>query len=348
MTPSPDSSRPHPPRISVVVPTYNGESYIQEQLLSILTQNRYPDEVIILDDASRDSTPEIIRDWSASAPFPVEIVHRAENTGLNANITDGIYRASGDVIVLADQDDVWETQKLACVERAFFNARTSVWFSNAKLVDSRGTNLGVTAWEAVRFGEPERQAVQSGTSQGLLRLIRGMTVTGATMAFTKETAAFALPLPDGIVGGGGWLLHDGWIALMGFFCGEVKAEPIPLVRYRQHGAQATALAMLNANPTRAKASSQEMELEAERTSMIARIVRERSLPNSPQVDALLELNDYRIRRQKILNGSHAFKQVGLNIRTGAYAKFGRGRRTAVKDLARALSSVRRGVKTPRG
>lgn len=344
MTPSSASRRPHPPRISVVMPTYNGEIYLQEQLTSILMQSRYPDEVILLDDASQDGTPAILERWSASVPFPVDIVHRTRNTGLKPNIEDGIQRASGDVIVLADQDDVWEVDKLARIERAFGNALTSVWFSDADLVDATGTILGVTAWEAVRFGEPERQAVESGTSQGLLRLLRGMTVTGATMAFTKEVADFALPLPDGIVGDGGWLLHDGWIALIGFLCGEVETEPTPLIRYRQHGEQATALAMLNADPILAAASAREIGIEAERTSMITELVRERALPSSPEVETLFELNDYRLRRQKILHGRRAFTQVGLNIRTGAYTKFGRGWRTVAKDLKRALHPVRQSAK----
>ena len=48
-------------RVSVVMPTYNGEKYIGEQFLSIISQTRKPDELIISDDGSTDRTLEMVR-----------------------------------------------------------------------------------------------------------------------------------------------------------------------------------------------------------------------------------------------------------------------------------------------
>ena len=99
------------PTISVVMATYNGERYLVEQLESIRRQTRLPDELVIGDDASTDSTVEIVQRFEQSAPFPVVLLRHAQ-TGLGDNFLQSLEASQGDLVAFSDQDDVWLKDKL--------------------------------------------------------------------------------------------------------------------------------------------------------------------------------------------------------------------------------------------
>ena len=107
------------PLLSVAMTTYQGEKYLAEQLDSILRQSRLPDEIVIGDDASIDSTWEILVRFARSAKVPVRLLRSRQNVGLNRNIETVMRACRGEVLILADQDDVWATDKVAVVEEAF-------------------------------------------------------------------------------------------------------------------------------------------------------------------------------------------------------------------------------------
>lgn len=100
-------------KTSLVLSTYNGEKYIEEQLESLYLQTRKLDSVLILDDKSTDGTVEIIRsfiekqeltDWTLKV--------NEKNQGWMKNFWCGIRQSEGDVIFLCDQDDIWDHKKV--------------------------------------------------------------------------------------------------------------------------------------------------------------------------------------------------------------------------------------------
>ena len=100
-------------KVSLVMATYNGESFLVEQLDSIKNQTRKIDEVIICDDGSSDSTQELVRRYIANnnlQNWNFEI--NKKNEGYSANFSNMLKMTSGDVIFLADQDDVWYLDKI--------------------------------------------------------------------------------------------------------------------------------------------------------------------------------------------------------------------------------------------
>lgn len=99
------------PKVSVVVTTYNGAKYLCQQLDSILGQTYPVDEVIIQDDGSTDSTPDICRQYEAQHPN-VHFFQNAENMGFNRNFETACMRTTGDLVALSDQDDVWFPDKI--------------------------------------------------------------------------------------------------------------------------------------------------------------------------------------------------------------------------------------------
>ena len=102
---------------SVVMCTYNGEKYIEEQLRTILRQTRKPDEVIITDDHSMDRTAEIIKGFIHKHGLEKKwhLYENKENVGWKKNFMTSLKIARGDVLFLADQDDIWHPRKIEII-----------------------------------------------------------------------------------------------------------------------------------------------------------------------------------------------------------------------------------------
>lgn len=137
-------------KISVVMTTYNGERFVADQLLSIINQTRCPDEILIFDDGSKDSTESIINDLSVSHPGCNILYHKnSVNKGWQKNFIDGITQASGDIIFLADQDDVWKIDKIEEMSKIIESDKNiDVLVSNFKVLNMRGTSTPELMQEA--------------------------------------------------------------------------------------------------------------------------------------------------------------------------------------------------------
>ena len=92
-----------PPRISVVIASYNGAEFIREQLDSIRTQTLPPDEVIIADDCSSDGTFELCREYIAKNNLEGWTLYRnPENLGVRRNFREALMRCTGDYVFTCD------------------------------------------------------------------------------------------------------------------------------------------------------------------------------------------------------------------------------------------------------
>jgi glycosyltransferase involved in cell wall biosynthesis len=100
--------------ISVILPVYNGESYLAEAIESVLEQTIPPSEVLLIDDGSTDRSAEIAESY---APRVTTI--RQTNGGQPAAHNRGIRRSSGEFIAFQDADDVWEPRRLELELDAF-------------------------------------------------------------------------------------------------------------------------------------------------------------------------------------------------------------------------------------
>ena len=129
--------------ISVALCTYNGARYLQQQLESIAGQTRRPDEVVVCDDGSGDSTMEFVRSFAKTATFHVRVYQNDRVLGVTKNFDQAIGYCTGDMIALSDQDDVWHPQKLVRMEQAFAaSPRVGAVFWDAEVVDSELRPLG--------------------------------------------------------------------------------------------------------------------------------------------------------------------------------------------------------------
>lgn len=218
-------------KLSVAMCTYNGAAYLPAQLQSIAAQTRPPDELVVCDDCSTDASAQIVAAFAAGSPFPVRLYINERNLGSTANFEQAIGLCAGDIIALADQDDVWLGEKLARLEAVLAGSPdVGLVFSDAELVDAALQPLGRRLWATVG-GDEARRKLRRRTSAFNL-LLAGWTVTGATMAFRAEHRSLVLPIPLDIA-----MIHDGWIALLVGAVARVCLIEEPLLLYRQHAAQ---------------------------------------------------------------------------------------------------------------
>lgn len=100
-------------KVSVILTTYNGSRYIDEQLTSLLSQTRQPDEVIVLDDVSSDDTVGKVKKFiQKNGLNNWRIYVNTKNLGWKENFYRGFCMAKGDIIFPADQDDIWHKDKI--------------------------------------------------------------------------------------------------------------------------------------------------------------------------------------------------------------------------------------------
>jgi glycosyltransferase involved in cell wall biosynthesis len=216
-------------KVSVAIATFRGSQFITEQLASIVEQTRPPDEIILFDDASDDATVEVAESFAQSCSVPISIHRQASNVRGIANFASAVASTSGDVIFLADQDDVWYPQKIATtVDALHSRPQVDLIFSNADLVDERLAPIDKTLWQALRMTRNEKSLLQSPRAFDLL--LRRFLVTGATLAFRKRMLVMMLPFSA-------HLIHDAWIALTIASISQIHLIEEPLIQYRQHANQ---------------------------------------------------------------------------------------------------------------
>lgn len=132
-----------PLTISVVIPAYNMEAYIEHTLLSISAQCLLPDEVIIVNDGSTDNTQEIVEKWlkEQGSNINSQLVNKT-NGGLSSARNTGIELATGDLIALLDSDDKYHSDFLLTARDAFQAEQgLALFFANQKVVDEHGKKL---------------------------------------------------------------------------------------------------------------------------------------------------------------------------------------------------------------
>lgn len=200
--------------ISVCMATYNGSKYIREQIDSILPQLSENDELIISDDHSTDCTLKIIQSYKDTR---IKIFENELEKGVTHNFENALLHSKGDIIFLADQDDVWLPNKLNKMKEILIYGQYNIVLSNCSMTD---LNLNIIKKEYYDENWPMEKS--------LIANIYKCACLGSCLAFTRQTLNLLLPFPKHII------LHDLWIFL--FCIANLKVGYIrePLMLYRRH------------------------------------------------------------------------------------------------------------------
>lgn len=208
--------------VSIVMATYNGEKYLRQQLDSILQQTHQNFELIVVDDASTDTTLFILDEYAAT-DSRISVFSAGKNSGLVANFERGLRLAKGDFIALSDQDDFFRQDKLERLLAALKDSpNRDLVISDLSLIDEEGNEMARSMWRYRKLnpiaGKPFR------------RLLYKNFATGCAMMFRRRLLEIALPFPQDC------LVHDWWLAVVSASAkgGGICLVKEPLTAYRQH------------------------------------------------------------------------------------------------------------------
>lgn len=204
-------------KISVALAAYKGEKYITEQIVSILSQLREDDEIIVSDDLPDGETAQAV---SAINDSRIKYV-AGPGKGVVQNFKNAINHCSGDIIFLSDQDDVWLENKVKRVVSETEKGADLV-LHNAEITDGNLNKTGQTCFEMYNTG--------SGYISNLIK----NTFVGCCMAFTRELINDISPIPDDVP------MHDWYIAIAAMKKGyKITLIDEPLMLWRRHGDNVT-------------------------------------------------------------------------------------------------------------
>lgn len=209
-------------KVSVVMATCQGGRYLEPQLRSILAQDIALHEIIISDDASTDSTVEFLQALAREHAHVLPVLS-PQRVGINGNFSRAIMRASGDLILVADQDDIWEPGKA----RALVNAwqGEDVLYSDGSIID--GEDRPVADSELTYFRLQPVQGLQPHY------FLFNNCVSGHNMALARDFAQHSLE--DGVPVG---MMYDQWLALLASLGRGVGYVDGRLCQHRIHGGNA--------------------------------------------------------------------------------------------------------------
>ena len=228
-------------RISIALCTYNGRRHVEELLQSIAIQSVQPDEMFISDDASSDGTVALLEYFAKSQSFPVHINKSGLTRGVNKNYEYTLGKCTGDLIFIADQDDVWDVNKIQILSDIAIQADHCAVFSNAEMIDDQGVALKSNIWDYFQFEHDK----DSNNEYLIQRTLLSNIVTGSTLALKKEVLKWILPFPSSDL-----FLYDEWLALILLTLPHRILVPCetPVMKYRMHERQFTAKLRTSVEP----------------------------------------------------------------------------------------------------
>lgn len=333
--------------MSVVLATFDGERFLQEQLDSLRQQWRKPDELIVVDDGSTDRTVEIVREFAERAPFRVVVMDRPHHRGTNTTFGEAISLATGDIIVTCDQDDRWYPDKITfLVEALQAQPDAYIAFSDAGLIDAAGRSIGRSRWRVAGFSPLERAAM---SRDPLGQMLARRVMSGCTAAIRRELVPAVLPVPEPLHPSLTAIMYDHWISLVAAAAGPVVMVDRQLVDYRIHPSQQIGIPGLSIRrwaPRTAlrmaqfRASRYEIDRRMEFDSLHVEEIRTRLATTglgSEATERVLDMAHRHLRSRQALPEDRVRRVVDVvsELRhEHGYRRFAMGAVTAVADLTR--------------
>jgi len=218
-------------RISVIIPTFQGAQHLRQTLESVASQSTPPTEIVVSDDASADETVSIARAFVPSSATTVKVLSNVPH-GISANYLNALAHASGDIVVVADQDDVWLPDRLATILKAFRQHRDVALVAlDSEIVDESLKPLGRT----LRGGRQRslRHAALA-EQDDFLFFLTTARLDAHTLSFLGAVRDLVFR-PDGLETPNLWF--ENRVASVAMRLGRLMYLPQALTLYRQHASQ---------------------------------------------------------------------------------------------------------------
>lgn len=224
--------------VDILMATYQGESWVDVQIATIVAQDSDDWHLLIRDDGSTDRTREIIRWWRDRFPGKITILdeHNPQNLGLCGNFSALMGASSAPFAMFSSWDDVWYRDKISSALKAMraleakHGAEIPILFhTDLRMVD---LNLHELQPRVLRyFGfVPSRRCVVS-------RFCLENTVLGCALVINRALLEMCNPIPGEVRS------EDWWFALVAAGFGVIEASPEVSLDWRRHGVNDSALVL---------------------------------------------------------------------------------------------------------
>ncbi len=217
--------------IQILMATYKGEAYVAEQIESILAQT-YTDWFLnICDDGSPDGTLTVLEAYEERYPDKIRVRENAVNSGsAGRNFMGMLETTTDDYIMFCDQDDVWLPTKIAMTYRAMKRMEEKYGTKTPLLIHSDLTVVD----EELQILHPSMMRLQKleGYHRTFAKQLVQNCVTGCTVLINRALREKLRVMPEQVI------MHDWWVALVAACFGHIGFVNVPLIWYRQHGANA--------------------------------------------------------------------------------------------------------------
>ncbi len=220
--------------ICVLLATYNGEKFIDEQLASLFSQTVLPNKIFISDDNSTDSTSSLVESWQKQYPNIIEL--HGNISGWHGHVGNFAYlcelakKSQCEYFLFCDQDDVWYPNKIEellrkChsieqISKIADKTRAVLVHSDLEIVDEQLNTRALSFFKD--------QKLPDSNLHSMPKLLIQNVVTGCTTLFNRALLEAATPLPKEVI------VHDWWFAIVADLEGVTAFVDSPLVKYRQH------------------------------------------------------------------------------------------------------------------
>lgn len=215
-----------PAVVTVLLSTYNGSRFLQEQLNSLYEQTYSNIRILVRDDGSVDSTRSILGNEHSAGR--IDILEGHNNLGPTRSFFELLRSAAStgtEYAAFCDQDDVWHPEKIAHAVSALNKVTEGIpamFCSRAEIVDEHLKHIGYTELPGeIGFGNA---------------LVEN-AATGCTIVLNRKAIELVIEhLPAKV------LMHDWWCYLVLACFGEIIFSACPDIRYRQHGSNTVGIA----------------------------------------------------------------------------------------------------------
>ena len=212
-------------QIEILLPTYNGEKYLKEQIDSILNQTYKNFKLIISDDCSKDSTSQILNEYKEK-DSRIEIYLQEQNLGVVKNIEFLLSKVTTNIFMLSDQDDYWLPEKVEKSVEKLKEKDSDIVFGDLEIVDQKLDMIYPSFNDYMLLSRKINKYINTNRLNYLYNCF-----TGCTICAKSKLIQYILPLPNDSK----FVIHDYWIGLMASLNGKVDYISEKLIKYRQHG-----------------------------------------------------------------------------------------------------------------
>jgi glycosyltransferase involved in cell wall biosynthesis len=128
--------------VSIIIPAYKAERYIEETLRSVFAQTHTDWEIIICEDGVQDGTAAVVKQLAPPAGQRIQLIQNRVNQGVSASRNRAFNLAKGDYIAFLDADDIWDPHYLENGLALLESQHADAVFSLVKFIDELGRELG--------------------------------------------------------------------------------------------------------------------------------------------------------------------------------------------------------------